>query len=68
MRIRTVVEGEQVRGFVHAAPHREAPSYRRSVNTSAFMHPEARDVGWWQKVQQPPTGEPQAPKSPPAER
>lgn len=120
--------GEQVRGFVYAASHREAPSYRWSVNTSAFMHPEARgqgvgkmlyrelhrqlvelgyyqafagialpnaasvalhesvgyrplgvyekvgfkfgqwrDVGWWQKELQPPTGEPQAPRSPAAE-
>lgn len=40
-----VDDSDRVRGFVYAGSHRDAPSYRWSVNTSVFMHADARGQG-----------------------
>lgn len=40
------VDDEQVvRGFAYANTHRDAPSYQWSVNTSVFVHADARGQG-----------------------
>lgn len=40
-----VDESHRVRGFVYASSHRDPPSYRWSVNTSVFIHADARGQG-----------------------
>ena len=40
-----VDDQQQVRGFAYASAHRDAPSYQWSVNTSVFVHADARGQG-----------------------
>lgn len=36
---------DRARGFVYASSHRDSPSYQWSVNTSVFIHADARGQG-----------------------